>query len=43
VEAKVQGKPGSSILAIEGGSGKANLGPKDFDIGQSSAQGEKGK
>ena len=43
VEAKVQGKPGSSILAIEGGSGKANLGRKDFDIGQSSAPGEKGK
>jgi Outer membrane lipoprotein-sorting protein len=37
VEAKVQGKPGSSILAIEGGSGKANLGRKDFDLGQSSA------
>ncbi len=41
VEAKVQGKPGSSILAIEGGSGKANLGRKDFDIGQSRAQGKK--
>jgi len=26
VEAKVQGKPGSSMLVIEGGSGKANLG-----------------
>src|SRR6202162_5286078 len=38
VEAKLQGKPGSSILVIEGGSGKANLGPKDFDISQSSAQ-----
>jgi hypothetical protein len=38
VEAKVQGKPGSSILAIEFGSGRANLGPKDFDIGQSGAQ-----
>jgi hypothetical protein len=37
VEAKVQGKPGSSILAIEGGSGKANLGRKDFDLGQPSA------
>ena len=37
VEAKVQGKPGSSILVIEGGSAKANLGRKDFDIGQSSA------
>jgi hypothetical protein len=43
VEAKVQGKPGSSILVIEGGSGKANLGRKDFNISQSSAQGEKGK
>jgi hypothetical protein len=38
VEAKQQGKTGSSILAIEFGSGKANLGSKDFDIGQSSAQ-----
>jgi hypothetical protein len=43
VEAKPQGKPGSSILAIEFGSGKANLGRKDFDISQSSAQGEKVK
>ena len=43
VEAKLQGKPGSSILAIETGSGKANLGRKDFDIGQSSAQKEKVK
>jgi hypothetical protein len=43
VEAKVQGKPGSSMLVIEGGSGKANLGRKDFDIGQFSAQGEKVK
>ncbi len=43
VEAKVQGKPGSSILAIEFGSGKANLGRKDFDLSQSSAQGEKVK
>jgi hypothetical protein len=43
VEAKVQGKPGSSMLVIEGGSGKANLGRKDFDIGQSSAQEEKVK
>ena len=40
---KVQGKPGSSILVIELGSGKANLGRKDFAIGQSSAQGEKMK
>jgi hypothetical protein len=43
VEAKLQGKPGSSILAIEWGSGRANLRRKDFDIGQSSAQGEKVK
>ncbi len=41
VEAKLQGKPGSSILVIEGGSGKSNLGRKDFDISQFSAQGEK--
>ena len=40
VEAKLQGKPGSSILVIEGGSGKANLGRKDFDLSQFSAQGE---
>jgi outer membrane lipoprotein-sorting protein len=37
VEAKLQGKPSSSILVIEFGSGKANLGRKDFDINQSSA------
>src|SRR3984893_15740599 len=43
VEAKLQGKSGSSILVIERGSGKANLGRKDFDISQSSAQGEKVK
>jgi hypothetical protein len=43
VEAKLQGKPGSSILVIERGSGKANLGRKDFDISQSSVQGEKVK
>src|SRR6478672_1291676 len=41
VEAKLQGKPGSSILVIEGGSGKANLRRKDFDLSQFSAQGEK--
>ena len=38
VEAKLQGKPGSSILVIEGGSGKANLGRKDFDLSQFSVQ-----
>jgi hypothetical protein len=43
VEAKLQGKPGSSMLVVEGGSGKANLGPKDFEIGQFSAQGGKAK
>jgi Outer membrane lipoprotein-sorting protein len=43
VEAKLQGKPGSSMLVIEAGSGKANLKLKDFDISQSSAQGEKVK
>jgi hypothetical protein len=43
VEAKLQGKPGSSILVIERGSGKANLGRKDFNISQSSATGEKAK
>jgi Outer membrane lipoprotein-sorting protein len=43
VEAKLQGKPGSSILVIEGGSGRANLGPKDFDLSQFSVQGEKVK
>ncbi|HEX8893934.1 MAG TPA: outer membrane lipoprotein-sorting protein, partial [Terriglobales bacterium] len=42
VEAKLQGKPGSSILVIEGGSGKANLGPKDFDISQFNTQEDKG-
>ncbi|MGA8766578.1 MAG: outer membrane lipoprotein-sorting protein [Candidatus Acidiferrales bacterium] len=40
VEAKLAGKPGSSILVIEGGSAKANLGSKDFDISQHSAEGE---
>jgi hypothetical protein len=30
VEAKLQGKPGSSILVIEGGTGKAHLAAKDF-------------
>jgi hypothetical protein len=43
VEAKLKDKPGSSILVIEGGSGKANLGLKDFDLSQFNAQGEKVK
>jgi hypothetical protein len=42
-EAKLQGKPGSSILVIERGSPKANLGRKDFDIGKSGAQEEQVK
>jgi len=41
VEAKLQGKPGSSILVIEGGSAKAKLGRKDFDIGQFGVQAER--
>ncbi len=43
VEAKLLGKPDSSILMIEGGSGKANLGRKDFDLSQFGAQGGKVK
>src|SRR5215831_17754901 len=43
VEAKLQGKPGSSILVIEAGSGKANLGRKDFDISLFNTQEERGK
>ena len=43
VEAKLQGKPGSSILVIEGGSAKANLGAKDFDMSQFNTQGENGE
>jgi len=43
VETKLQGKAGSSILVIEGGSAKAKLGRKDFDIGQSGVQAEKVK
>jgi len=35
VEAKQDGKPGSSILVIEGGSANAKLALKDFVIGQS--------
>src|SRR4029077_7415579 len=34
VEAKAQGKLGSSILVIEGGSGKAKLARKDFELSQ---------
>ena len=43
VEAKLQGKPGSSILVVEGGSGRANLGSKDFVLSPFSGQGEKAK
>jgi Outer membrane lipoprotein-sorting protein len=43
VEAKLQGKVGSSILEIERGSPKANLGRKDFDITAPSSPEEKGK
>jgi hypothetical protein len=43
VEAKLKGKPGSSILVVEGGSGKAHLGRKDFDLSQFGAQDEKVK
>ena len=43
VEAKLPGKPGSSILVVEGGSGKAHLAQKDFDLSQFSVQGEKAK
>jgi Outer membrane lipoprotein-sorting protein len=38
VEAKLQGKPGSSILVIERGSARAHLGRKDFDLSQPTAQ-----
>jgi len=43
VEAKQQGKPGSSMLVIEGGSGKAKLASKDFALSQFSGQDEKVK
>jgi hypothetical protein len=43
IEAKQQGKPGSSLLVIEAGSGKANLSRKDFDISAFSTQEENGK
>ncbi len=43
VEAKQQGKPGSSILVIERGTGKAHLARKDFEIGQPSAPAENAK
>jgi hypothetical protein len=43
VEAKLQGKTGSSIMVIETGSAKANLGRKDFAVNEASAQEEKVK
>lgn len=43
VEATLQGKPGSSIMAIDAGSGKAKLGRKDFALGPSSAEEVKAK
>jgi len=43
VEVKLQGKPGSSILVVDAGSGKANLGRKDFDISQFNTQEEQGR
>jgi hypothetical protein len=43
VEAKVNGKPGSSILVIEAGTPKAKLALKDFVIGQSGATAEQAK
>jgi len=43
VEAKLQGKPGSSILVIERGSGKAHLERKDFDLSHVSVQEETAK
>jgi hypothetical protein len=39
----VQGQTGSSILVIEAGSTKANLGRKDFELSPSGAQEEKVK
>ncbi len=38
VETKVSGKPGSSLLIIENGTGKAHLTQKDFDLGESSKE-----
>lgn len=43
VQAKVLGKSGSSILVFDGGSAKANLTRKDFDISPPSAPAEKAK
>jgi hypothetical protein len=43
MEAKLPGKPGSSLLVIEGGSPKANLSAKDFVIGSPSTPGQTAK
>ena len=43
VEVKLPGKQGYSILEIDGGSGKANLGKKDFELSGFGGDGEKGK
>src|SRR5262249_48259581 len=43
VEAKLTGKPGYSILEVEGGSGRANLGQKDFELTQFSTEDNKTK
>jgi hypothetical protein len=43
VEAKLQGKPGSSMLVIEGGTGRAKLTTKDFDLSPSGAQAKPSK
>ncbi len=43
LEAKLPGKPGSSLLVIEGGSPKANLTAKDFVIGAPSAPAQPAK
>ena len=43
VEAKSQGKPGSSRMIIENGTGKAKLGLKDFDLSAAASQGKPAK
>jgi hypothetical protein len=43
VEAKLQGKPGSSRMIIEGGTGKAKLSLKDFEISPPGAQAKPSK
>ncbi len=43
IEAKLPGKQGYSILEIDGGSGKANLTKKDFELSGFGGDGEKGK